>query len=89
MDLVNTSIIIWKENELEISSVSKITSFDKTQVVLEIKGAEYIIKGSNLELVDILQDKGTLKIKGIISLIDAGYTKTKNKDKGFFKKILK
>lgn len=87
--MIIISYIIFKENELQISAVSKIINFNETEANLIINDKAYSIKGANLEMHDINQNEGTLRITGEIYLIDAGYKKQKDKELSFFKKIFK
>lgn len=94
MDKVDTvlthSINLGERNNLVISGVKKIDSFDNEEFLVETALGYLMIKGENLEIVKLDTYQGNVNIKGKInalSYIEDG--KVKTKEDGVFNRLFK
>lgn len=80
------NIKIW-DDLIEINNVTALREFNQNTFILAINNVEYIIRGDNLELVDVSNNNSTLKIKGIFNqIVKKDYKKPK--DKSFIKRLI-
>ena len=80
------NIKIW-DDLIEINNVTALREFNQNTFILAINNVEYIIRGDNLELIDVSNNNSTLKIKGIFNQIVKNDYK-KPKDKSFIKRLI-
>lgn len=76
--LINHNITITERQNITISGITKIDSFDSEEFLLETSAGPLGIKGRDLEIIKLDTYDGTIMIKGIIdgfSYLDAGKTK--------------
>lgn len=81
LELLNHSIIITERQNIQISGVTKIDSFDKEEFLLETSAGPLGIKGNDLEIIKLDTYEGTIMIKGIIdafSYLDQSKSKKEN-----------
>lgn len=64
--VMNHSISIVERQNISISGVTKIDSFDSEEFLLETTAGNIGIKGRELEIVKLDTFEGTIMIKGII-----------------------
>ena len=74
-------------NELEISDITQINSFNDKEFILEIDNTGYIIKGDNLILKEVYNNNTSIKILGNIFLIEKKNHKENKDKKNFVKKL--
>ena len=80
------NIKIWDEL-IEINNVTSLREFNQNTFILAINSVEYIIRGDNLELIDVSNNNSTLKIKGIFNqIVKKNYKKPK--EKSFIKRLI-
>lgn len=80
------NIKIW-DDLIEINNVTALREFNQNTFILAINNVEYIIRGDNLELIDVSNNNSTLKIKGIFNqIVKKDYKKPK--DKSFIKRLI-
>ncbi len=81
IELLNHNIIITERQNVQVSGVTKIDSFDNEEFLLETSAGPLGIKGKDLEIIKLDTYEGTIVIKGIIdafSYFDAGKSKKEN-----------
>ncbi len=74
-ELMNHNIVITQRQNVTISGITKIESFDSEEFILETNSGPLGIKGRELEIVKLDTYDGTIVIKGIIdgfSYLDVG-----------------
>ncbi len=80
-ELLNHSISITERQNIKISGITKIDSFDNEEFLLETQVGPLGIKGRDLEIIKLDTYEGTIMIKGIIdalSYFDNGKSKKEN-----------
>lgn len=81
------TVILNERNELKISGVTDVDSFDEEKVVAYTDLGELIISGDELHISRLDVESGDLSIEGnIVSMVYAG---SQAKSKGFFSRLLK
>ena len=81
VELMNHNITINERQNLLISGITKIDSFDNEEFLLETSAGPLGVKGKELEIIKIDTYEGTIMIKGIIdglTYLDSGKTKKEN-----------
>lgn len=80
------NIKIW-DDLIEINNVTALREFNKSMFILAINNVEFIIRGDNMELIDVSNNNSTLKIKGIFNqIVKKDYKKPK--EKSFIKRLI-
>ncbi len=83
-------VSIVDRNNINISGVNKIESFDNEEFLLETVMGYMNIKGENLEMIKLDTIEGNVVIKGKINdLLYIENTKKKNKEDGVFNRLFK
>ena len=86
----NHSVSLVERNNINISGVNKIESFDKEDFLLETVMGYMSIKGEGLEMVKLDTIEGNVIIKGKInSLLYIENVKKKNKEEGVLNRLFK
>lgn len=81
------SLIMKERNELSVTGVTDVDSFDDTSIVAYTNCGELTISGSNLRINSLNTDVGELSVAGeIASLV---YLENQPKAAGFFSKIFR
>nr|MCR5787939.1 sporulation protein YabP [Bacilli bacterium] len=62
-------IKIINRNTLSITGIKKITNFDNLEFILHSVLGDILVKGKNLEVLQLDTDKGDVKIKGTINSV--------------------
>lgn len=81
LELLNHSISITERQNIQISGITKIDSFDNEEFLLETSAGPLGIKGKDLEIIKLDTYEGTIMIKGVVdafSYFDAGKSKKEN-----------
>lgn len=81
LELLNHSISIIERQNIQISGVTKIDSFDNEEFLLETSAGPLGIKGKDLEIIKLDTYEGTIMIKGVVdafSYFDTGKSKKEN-----------
>lgn len=81
LELLNHNINITERQNVQISGVTKIDSFDNEEFLLETTAGPLGIKGKDLEIIKLDTYEGTIMIKGIIdafSYFDSTKSKKEN-----------
>ena len=81
VELMNHNITINEKQNLLISGITKIDSFDNEEFLLETSAGPLGVKGKDLEIIKLDTYEGTIMIKGIIdglTYLDSGKTKKEN-----------
>ena len=81
LELLNHSISITERQNIQISGITKIDSFDNEEFLLETSAGPLGIKGKDLEIIKLDTYEGTIMIKGIVdafSYFDTGKSKKEN-----------
>lgn len=81
LELLNHSISITERQNIQISGITKIDSFDNEEFLLETSAGPLVIKGKDLEIIKLDTYEGTIMIKGIVdafSYFDTGKSKKEN-----------
>ena len=81
LELLNHSISITERQNIQISGITKIDSFDNEELLLETSAGPLGIKGKDLEIIKLDTYEGTIMIKGIVdafSYFDTGKSKKEN-----------
>ena len=80
-EFLNHNISITERQNVQVSGVTKIDSFDNEEFLLETTAGPLGIKGKDLEIIKLDTYEGTIMIKGIIdafSYFDTSKTKKEN-----------
>lgn len=86
----NHSVSLVERNNINISGVNKIESFDKEDFLLETVMGYMSIKGEGLEMVKLDTIEGKVVIKGKVnSLMYLDTVKKKNKDESLLNRLFK
>ena len=81
LELLNHSISITERQNIQISGITKIDSFDNEEFLLETNMGFINIKGKDLEIIKLDTYEGTIMIKGVVdafSYFDTGKSKKEN-----------
>ena len=81
LELLNHSISITERQNIQISGITKIDSFDNEEFLLETSAGPLGIKGKDLEIIKLDTYEGTIMIKGVVdafSYFDTGKSKMEN-----------
>ncbi len=92
MTFNNQTIIITNKNEIKVTELVKLNSFNEQEFNLTTSAGTILIIGNHLEMDNIDQNANELKIKGNIKKIVLDPSKEaekKKKEKNFIKKIFK
>lgn len=81
LELLNHSISITERQNIQVSGITKIDSFDNEEFLLETSAGPLGIKGKDLEIIKLDTYEGTIMIKGVVdafSYFDTGKSKKEN-----------
>lgn len=81
LELLNHSISITERQNIQISGITKIDSFDNEEFLLETSAGPLGIKGKDLEIIKLDTYEGTIMLKGVVdafSYFDTGKSKKEN-----------
>jgi sporulation protein YabP len=94
MDKVDTTvshaITLGERNNLVISGVKKIDSFDNEEFLMETSMGYLIVKGEGLEIIKLDTYQGNVNIKGKVNGLNyVEDIKSKDKEDGVFNRLFK
>ncbi|MGM8366136.1 sporulation protein YabP [Virgibacillus sp. W0181] len=75
--------------EMEINGIKEIDSFDNEEFLLETVMGYLIVRGQNLQLVNLDVDEGIVSIKGKVYDLSYVDEHQQEKAKGFFSKLFR
>lgn len=81
------NITLKERSNLIISGVEHIYSFNDKKVEVKTSAGEMVIEGENLDMSKLSIDDNIISIDGTINSI--AYTKSKQQQENFFKKVFK
>lgn len=79
----NESLTLTNRKVLKLDGIVEINSSSETQLSVKLKDTTLNIIGSNMHIIKLDVEMGTLEVEGLISLIKYG------KNENFFKRIFK
>ena len=88
-ELLNHSISITERQNIKISGITKIDSFDNEEFLLETQAGPLGIKGRDLEIIKLDTYEGTIMIKGIIDALSYFDNKKYKKENSVISKLFK
>ncbi len=81
------SVTIEDRNNLRVSGISEVSSYDTTAVVVESDCGRLVIQGAGLHINSFDQSSGNLLIAGQIEALQ--YLENRQKSESFFARLLK
>lgn len=88
-DLINHNISIVERQNISITGVTKIDSFDSEEFMLETTAGAIGIKGRELEIIKLDTYEGKIMIKGIIDGFSYLEEKNGKKEPGMLSRLFK
>lgn len=88
-DLINHSISIVERQNMSISGITKIDSFDNEEFLLETTAGPLGIKGRELEIIKLDTYEGTIVIKGIVDGFSYLENTNSKKESGMLARLFK
>ncbi len=88
-DLINHNINITERQNVSISGVVKIDSFDSEEFLLETTAGALGIKGRDLEIIKLDTYEGTIVIKGVIDGFSYLESEKTKKESGMIARLFK
>lgn len=94
MELMNFEhqVILKNKNNIEVIGIEKIDTLTKDEIVLLLKNKDYFsIQGKNLEMLNLNNETGSIKITGEVykMFYDNKDIKRKKDNKSFIEKLFK
>ena len=90
LELLSHNISITERQNIQISGVTKIDSFDNEEFLMDTTMGYMVIKGSELEIIKLDTYQGNVSIKGKVnSLTYMESANKKEKEDGIFGKLFK
>ena len=89
VELMNHNITINERQNLLISGITKIDSFDNEEFLLETSAGPLGVKGKDLEIIKLDTYQGNVSIKGKVDSIAYTEDSGKEKEGGLFNKLFK
>lgn len=84
---INHSVSLRGRNELSVSAVEDVDSFDECEIIALTSAGELDIKGEGLKILSFSTQTGQLKVSG--ERIDALTYTGEKREKGFFRRLLR
>lgn len=88
-DLINHNITITERQNVSISGVIKIDSFDSEEFLLETTAGALGIKGKDLEIIKLDTYEGNIVIKGVIDGFSYLESEKSKKESGVIARLFK
>jgi len=88
-DTVNHKILIEDRNQLVITGVKKVKSFEPKEIQLETVKGSLTIKGHNLGVKNLNLEQSEIEIEGQIDLLSWPSGRSPESSKGVWEKIFK
>ena len=89
LESLSHNISITERQNIQISGIQRIDSFDSEEFLLETTLGMLGIKGKELEIIKLDTYEGTIMIKGVIDAFSYFDTASKDKEDSLLKKIFK
>ena len=89
LELLNHSISITERQNIQISGITKIDSFDNEEFLLETSAGPLGIKGKDLEIIKLDTYEGTIMIKGVVDAFSYSDTGKSKKENSIITKLFK
>ena len=89
LELINHNIIINERQNIQISGVVKIDSFDNEEFILETSAGILGIKGKGLEIIKLDTYEGTITIKGIVNMLSYFSDEKQKKENSMVSRLFK
>lgn len=89
MEFNSHELRLTDRQEIYLTGIKKITSFDAEEFLLESTMGIILIKGSNLEIMKLDTHDGNVKIKGKINGFNYLDSKEKTKEESIISKLFK
>ena len=89
LELLSHNISITERQNIQISGVTKIDSFDNEEFLMESNMGIILLKGSGLEILRLDTHDGNVKIKGKINSFTYLDGENKQDKESFFTKLFK
>jgi len=86
---LNHKIIIEERNQLLITGVKKVKSFDSKEIHLETIKGNLVIKGQDLGVKNLDLDQTEVEIQGQIDLLTYPANRSSDSSRGVWEKIFK
>lgn len=89
IEFLNHNISITERQNVQVSGVTKIDSFDKEEFLLETTAGPLGIKGKDLEIIKLDTYEGTIMIKGIVDAFSYFDTSKSKKENSMIARLFK
>lgn len=89
IEFLNHNINITERQNVQVSGVTKIDSFDNEEFLLETTAGPLGIKGKDLEIIKLDTYEGTIIIKGVIDAFSYFDTSKSKKENSMIARLLK
>ena len=89
IEFLNHNINITERQNVQVSGVTKIDSFDNEEFLLETTAGSLGIKGKDLEIIKLDTYEGTIMIKGVIDAFSYFDTSKSKKENSMIARLLK
>lgn len=89
IEFLNHNINITERQNVQVSGVTKIDSFDNEEFLLETTAGPLGIKGKDLEIIKLDTYEGTIMIKGVIDEFSYFDTSKSKKENSMIARLLK
>ncbi len=89
IEFLNHNINITERQNVQVSGVTKIDSFDNEEFLLETTAGPLGIKGKDLEIIKLDTYEGTIMIKGVIDAFSYFDTSKSKKENSMIARLLK
>lgn len=89
IEFLNHNINITERQNVQVSGVTKIDSFDNEEFLLETTAGPLGIKGKDLEIIKLDTYEGTIMIKGVIDAFSYFDTSKSKKENSMIARLFK
>lgn len=89
IEFLNHNINITERQNVQVSGVTKIDSFDNEEFLLETTAGPLGIKGKDLEIIKLDTYEGTIIIKGVIDAFSYFDTSKSKKENSMIARLFK
>lgn len=89
LEFLNHNIIITERQNIQISGIVKINSFDNEEFLLETTVGILGIKGKGLEIIKLDTYEGTIVLKGVLNTLSYLDDDKEKKENGMMARLFK
>lgn len=89
LEFLNHNIIITERQNIQISGIVKINSFDNEEFLLETTAGILGIKGKGLEIIKLDTYEGTIVLKGVLNTLSYLDDDKEKKENGMMSRLFK